>query len=302
MKIRCYFKNTTKTERRRDHRPREIESLYLQPETPHEAEVEYFPCVYIETDIDFNDIRTGYRSKVKLVSALKIYDDHAVPGWSEEIILETDTNRIQATPPQAARLCPLPDFVNAEFINVVENRYTENLMRTWKKILYRNSELNIYSGVNESKEEFVARCRELFLGRMREELGRMRVIFNRMREQLKEKYLGSGEAELSDSTSLTPEINNRDIYSRYTERIAALFLNATSSTADAGTDTPRMGKNSELEERLIALTAEARRKIERLRESYEKKAEFVDEYILRPNLKNIRCERTCILWMPRKVC
>ena len=264
----------------------------------HKAEVEYFPCVYVEADIDFNDIRTGYKGKVKLARALKIYDSYATPGWSEEVILDANLDRIQEIPPQAARFRPLPGFINAQFINVLKNRYMEYLTRTWKKILHRNSELNIYSGAGESREEFVVRCTEQFLGRMREEISRMRVVFNRMLEQLKEKYLGICEAQPPDSASLTPEASDRDIYSRYAERIAALFLNATSSAVDAEFDATRIGKNSELEERLIALTAEAYSKIALLRESYEKKAELADEYILRPNLKNIHCERSCILWMP----
>jgi hypothetical protein len=134
---------------------------------------------------------------------------------------------------------------------------------------------------------------------MREELSRLRVLFNRMQEQLKEKYLGIGEAELPESAALTTEITDRDIYSRYAERIASLFLNAASETAAAETDVQRMDKKSELEERFIALIAEARRKIALLRERCEKKMEIIDEYILRPNLKNIHCTRSGILWIPR---
>jgi len=280
------------------HRLKDIESLYLRPETPDKTTVEYSPYVYIEAGINFNDVRTGYKGAVKIARALKIFDSHAFPGWSEEIIHDANIGRIRAARPRASSLQPLPEFINAEFIDAVKNRYIEYLTRTWKKTLYRNSELNIYSGAGESREDFAARCREQFLARMREELGQMRVIFNRKQEQLKEKYLGIGEAELSESSPITPETNDRDIYSRYAERIAALFLDADFPAFNEEADAPRMEKNSELEERLIALTADARRKVASLYESYEKKAELIDEYTLRPNLKNIHCERSCIIWMP----
>jgi hypothetical protein len=131
--------NERKTERRWTHRFKDIENLYLTPEAPRKAATEYFPCVYIEADIDFNDVRTGYKGTVKLARALKIYDSHAVPGWSEEIIHDADIDRIQETQPRSARLCQPPEFMDVEFINSVKKRYIEYLTRTWKKILYRNS-------------------------------------------------------------------------------------------------------------------------------------------------------------------
>ena len=282
-------------------RLKDVDILYLPPKSPGKAAVEYFPFVYIEASIDFNDIRTGYRGAEKLARALKFYESHAIPGWADEIIHDANIDRIQENTPRAVRLRPLPEFVDAEFIESVKKRYVEYLTRTWKKLFYRNSELNIYSGANESMEDFLGRCREQFLGLMREELNQLRVIFNRMQEQLKEKYIGIGEDELPEAAPIKPEVNDRDIYSRYAERIAALFLNAASSAVDSEAPVSRMEKNSELEERLIALTSEACRKITHLRERYEKKAERIDEYILRPNLKNIHCGRSGILWMPMKV-
>jgi hypothetical protein len=293
--------NVIKTEQHWMRRLKDIESLYLRPEDPNITASEYYACVYIEASVDFNDIRTGYKGATKLARALKIHEGGTVSGWSEEIIQDANIDRINEIPPHAAQLHPPPEFLNAEFINIVKNRYIEYLTRSWKKILYRNSELDIYSSAGESREEFAVRCRELFLGRMCEELNKLRVIFNRMQEQLKEKYLGIVVTELPGSAPLTPEAKNRGIYSRYVERIDALFMRAASSAVNASSDLLRMDKNSELEERLIALTAEACRKIALLRENYEKKVELIDEYILRPNLKNIRCERSCILWMPREV-
>jgi hypothetical protein len=290
--------NMKKTSRGWMHRLKDIESLYLRPEKPDKTTVEYFPYIYIEAGIDFNDVRTGYRGAEKLARALKIFSGHAFAGWSAEIVQDANIGRIRASRPRASRLHPLPEFVDAEFIDTVKSRYIEHLTRTWKKLLYRSSDLNIYSGAGESREEFVVRCGEQFLAQMREELDQLRIIFNRKQEQLKEKYLGIDEVELPDSAAILPEENDRNIYSRYAERIAAMFLNANFDSAAAETDIPRMDKTSELEERLIALTAEARRKIALLHESYDKRAERIDEYVLRLNLKNIHCERSCILWMP----
>ena len=278
-----------------------VDILYLPPKTTSKAAIEYFPFVYIEAIIDFNDIRTGYRGAEKLARALKFYESHAIPGWAEEIIYDANIDMIHASTPRAACLHHLPEFVDVEFIENVKKRYVEYLTRTWKKQFYRNSELNIYSGANESMEEFLGRCREQFLGLMSDELNQLRVIFYRMQEQLKEKFLGIGEAELPETTTLKPEKNDRIVYSQYSEHIAALFLDAASLAGNAEVSVPRTEVNSELEERLIALASEARRKITHLQKRYEKKAERIDEYILRPNLKNIHCGRRGILWIAKKV-
>jgi len=277
-----------------------IENLYLHPSAPRKNEVEYFPCVYIEAGIDFNDVRTGYRASIKLARALKIHETKKIPGWTDEIIQDANIARIQDTRPPSARLRALPEFVDAGFIELVKNLYIERLTKSWKKILYRNSELDIYSGAGESREEFIVRCRELFFGQLREELNKLLLTFNRMLEQLKEKYVGISEEEFTEHEKNKSATDDRNIYSQYAERIASMFLAAASEANIAVHNILRIDKNSELEERLIALTSEARSKIVNLYDDYESKSAFIDEYILRPNLKNIRCERSCILWMPKR--
>ena len=99
-----------KTERGWKHRLKNIESLFLPWKGPREVGIEYFPFVYIEANIAFNDIRTGYRGATKLARALKIYESHAIPGWSEEIILDSIIDRIRENLPRTVRLRPLPEF------------------------------------------------------------------------------------------------------------------------------------------------------------------------------------------------
>jgi hypothetical protein len=292
--------DTVRTDRRWMHRLKDIDSLYLLPESP--GATEYLPFVYVETRIDFNDVRTGYKSVVNLARALKIYSDHAALGWAEDMILDVDMRKVKEVPPPDAHLQPLPEFVDGSFIQGMETTYAEYVSKTWKVCIYRNPELNIYSGEGESREEFMSRCRELLGEPMREELNQLHILFNRKREQLKEKHLELVETEQTDEDALElgiprPRISDKDIYSHYAERIDALFLN---ETLPASEPTVLIGKNSELEERLIPLEAEARKAIEELQESCAAKASLLDEYILHPSLKDIRCGRNCILWMPRQ--
>jgi len=286
-----------KTERRWMHRLKELDNLYLLPEKSRAKAVSYFPAVYMEVRIEFNDVRTGYKDVVNLAQALKIYSDQAMQGWTEELVLDVDMERIRELPPDVARLQQLPEFVDDDFVQGMENRYAEYLSRTWTVCIFRNMELNVYSTAGESREAFTARCRDMLERRLRDDLGRMHVLFTRKQEQLRDKYVGLATEEADDFESefLRPQISPRDIYLHYAKRLDALFLDAEQpASASAGP----LQRNSELEERLMPLEAEARRAIEELKESYADKASQLDDYLLHPNMKDIRCERSCILWMP----
>lgn len=291
--------DAVRTERRWMHRLKDIENIHILPKDSKADVIEYSPFVYLETYIDFNDTRTGYKTVVQLTQALKMYPDHAALSWASEMIMDVDATRINEGIPPNAQLQPLPEFVDGKFAGSVETSYAEYLTRTWTVRLYRNVELNIYSGVGESRKEFTSRCRELFQERMREELTQLDILFTRRREQLKEKYLGT-DHEDSDELELgipRPQTSDRDIYSHYTERIAALF---TDEDHYSWKPAVPLARNSELEERLILLEAEVRKAIMELQKNYEDKVSLMDEYTLHPSIKNIRCERSCIIWIPGK--
>ena len=291
--------DAVRTERRWMHRLKDVENIYLTPKDSKADVIEYFPFVYLETYIDFNDTRTGYKTVVHLTQALKMYPDHAALSWAAEMIQDVDATRINEGLPPNARLQPLPEFVDGKFTGSVETSYAEYLTRAWTVHLYHNVELNVYSGVGESRKEFTSRCRELFKERMREELNQLDILFTRRLEQLKEKYLRTAH-ENSDALELEiprSRTSDRDIYSHYMERIAALFTNEDHYSWKPAVP---LARNSELEERLILLEAEVCKTIMELQKNYEDKAALVDEYILHPSIKNIRCGRSCVIWMPGK--
>jgi hypothetical protein len=277
------------------HRLKKLDNLYLLPPKSRAKAITYSPAIYVETRLDLNDVRTGYKDVVPLAQALKIYSDQTMQGWTEETILDVDMDRITEVPPRVARLQPLPEFVDDNFVQGMETRYAEYLSRTWTVRIYRNTGLNIYSGAGESREEFVLRCRDLLEEQLRADLNRLHTLFSRKQEQLREKYVGPSveEADVLEPELPRPQTSAKDIFQHYAKRLDALFMGA-------GPDGPaaQLQRNSELEERLVPLEEEARQAIAGLREGCDTKASQLDEYLLHPNMKDIRCDRSCILWMP----
>jgi hypothetical protein len=272
-----------------------VKQLFLATEGLENQDIEYFPYFYVEARIDFNDIRTGLRETFSLNKALEIYSDNADLLWVDDMVRDVDPQKTISFVPDTVHLSILPEYVDAHFISRMEAQFTQYLLRSFATRLYRNSDLNVYSFSGESRAEFASRCLELVEGPKRKELDRLLDVFNRRIEQLREKYWpenDSGGLELAKAES-----QRKNLFSCYSERIAELFLRAERLKPGAIPDSSGM---QDLEERLLALEAEAQQAIAKLRDAYEEKARSLDEYILHPNLKDIHFARSCILWMPKK--
>lgn len=279
------------------HRADKVKHLFLDAEDPAVRASEYSPYFYAEARLDINDVRTGFRETVSLSKALDIYSDSADLLWSNDMIRDVDFRKIRASIPNSVRLGSLPDFVNANFISRMETQFIQYLLRSFTITVHRNFALNIYSHPGESRNEFAARCLDLFNGPKRRELDILHEIFNRRLEQVKEKYLAAIES--GGLEQARTESQNKDIFSHYSERIAGLFLQSELARPVPVPDRHSPGMQ-ELEERLSSLELEAQQAIAKLRDSFEEKAQALDEYILHANLKDIHFVRSCILWMPQK--
>ncbi len=274
-----------------------IKHLFLAEETLGTPGAKYFPYFYVEARIDFNDVRTGLRATVSLSKALEIYSDSTDLLWIGDMVQDIDPQKIKTSVPDTALLESLPDFVDADFISRMETQFIQYLMRSFVTRLYRNADLNVYSLSGESRTEFSIRCLDLSSGAKRKELDLLYDVFNRRLEQLKGRYLGANEPP--DLEQARVESRNKDIFSRYSERVAQLFFRSEPQADPLVGSAARSKGMQELEEQLFALEAEARQTVAKLKDSYEEKARSLDEYILHPNLKDIHFVRSCILWMPQ---
>jgi hypothetical protein len=278
------------------HTADKVKYLFLAAEDQWNTGTEYLPHLYIEARIDFCDVRTGFRETVSLSKALEIYSDSADLLWADDMIRDVDPQKLTSFAPDHARLRSLPEFVDANFISRMETQFLQYLLRSFVTTVHRNFTLDIYSFSGETPHDFILRCRELLDGPMRRELDLLREVFNRKLEQITAKYLHADySGQLEDAKA---DSQNNDIFFRYSERIAELFLDAEPmphSFAESLHYSPDM---QELEEQLIFVELDARRAIAKLEDSYAEKARSIDEYILHPNLKDIHFVRSCILWMP----
>ena len=289
---------SSNSQKEQQHPGSKVKHLYLATESQDGTGIEYLPYYYAEVKIDFNDVRTGFRETFDLSKAFEIYSNTADLLWAEDMVRDVDPQKLVSFIPGTIRSGELPGFVDADFISRMETQFIQYLLRSFTTRIFRNFALNIYSSSGESKSDFISRCRELCESPKRKELDRLYEVFSRRLEQTRQKYLSV--IEPSDLEPSRTESKNRDIFSLYSERIGALFYQRESgSKQPEGPFHPPAGIQ-DMEEKLLSLEMEAQNTIAKLRESYEEKAQNLDEYILHPNLKDIHFVRSCILWMPEK--
>ncbi len=272
-----------------------IKHLFSPPEASFAGQP-YAPSIYFEARVDFADVRSGCHVTCDKNCVLDIVqlDDELV--WTTDMVRTIDPARLVTAKPEAVTLRKLPDFVNESFLFRAEALYLSFLIRHTTVRLFRNFALSIYSHFGETREEFESRCMEEFNDSFRADLDVLREVVNRRLERIATKYVGGRAGEYESDRRVTQARSKMHAMS---ERFAELFIQ-TELTSDSGPLTPRRPNPShpDLEQNLDTLETEVRMEIRRLRTFYWEKVQNIDEYIIRPNFKDLHLVRTCILWMP----
>ena len=172
----------------------DIDCLYLSS-----GGGDYEPRYYAQARIDFNDVRTGFRATIDLARAVELSRGAAELLGRRD---DHDPSRTVSSPPGEARLYPLPDYVDAPFLALMETQFVGYLLRSFAVRVYRNSDLGAWSASGETRADFLARCLELAEGPVRSELDLLRDRYNRRLEQLRKKYAPAGRAADLDSARL----------------------------------------------------------------------------------------------------
>ncbi|MDM7996665.1 MAG: hypothetical protein QUT30_13410 [Acidobacteriota bacterium] len=276
--------------------PGSIKQLFFDTERPPADGSVYAPYFYAEVRIDFNDVRTGYRTTVSLSKAVEIHAAYPDLLIAEDMVRDIDPQRIKAAGSDAAFRGTLPPFVDTGFMAQMEAQFIQYLMRCFKARVYRNSVLAAYSNAGESLSEFASRCLDMLSEARRLELDALHDVFTRRLEQIRQKHLSAGSSESLDRAKA--ESQDRNLFLGYSDRIADLFLKPEISL-NARTDARCLPENNpDLAENLAALESEARQSVSVVCDAYLYKSQSMDEYILHPNLKDIHLVRCCILWIP----
>ena len=257
----------------------------------------FIPFYYLEAKIDLADVRSGLRESLSVTRALEIIQFEGDALWTEDMVRTIDPASVESGLPASAGLRPLPSYVDATRLQWIETQCLRYLLRHFEVRIYRNPYLRLYSLPGESKDDFTLRCLEMLARPFRSELDRIRELCDRKLERVKLKYLKTESAGGFSEERVSAEARNR--IHEMAERFEELFVTAELTAEPAGGAPMFSGTvDGTLEQRLASIEGEAREAIRRLAGEYTEMAGNLDEYLVRPSLKDIRLGRASILWMP----
>ncbi|HYK88597.1 MAG TPA: hypothetical protein VE398_07495 [Acidobacteriota bacterium] len=238
------------------------------------------------------------RETCGISSAVDIFPLDAEFQWTEDMVQTVDPACIQMEVPERARLAPLPELVNSEIVAQAETHFLQYLLRYYKLLIYRNFALNLYSNPGETLKDFTSRCVEILGESFRLDLDQLREVFDRKLSQAKGKYIKLKEQGEFDPPQHPMQF--KGVLHQVSERIAQMFLSAELNLQAVPYTRPLQPSpgTPELEDRLNSVEMEAHNSINQVLSTYQDRARNIDEYIVRPNLKDIHLVRSCILWVP----
>ncbi len=269
--------------------------LYFR-EMPSAAE--YVPRLYLEARVDFADVRSGLNGTCTVCRAMEIRAFDPEDAWTEDMLWPVDPADIRTTPPDRVTLQPSPDWFKPEALDGIEARFVAHLLRTFRVTLFRNFDLNAYSRLNESREDFKARCLELLNETFRRDLDALRGVADRALERARERHLKEQDWAGVDSRIAREKGEFRDV----AEHITSLFMHTelTFAPQEAEREFPAHS-GMELQQGLLSLESDARHAVGKLVSRYQRKALNIDEYIIHPNFRDLHLVRSGLLWMPAEV-
>jgi hypothetical protein len=190
--------------------------------------------------------------------------------------------------------------VDAAHLQYIEGQFLRYLLRHFEVRIFRNPYLRLYSLPGEPKDDFTARCLEMLARPFRAELDSIRELCDRKLERVKIKYLKSDSDRGFAEERVSAEARNR--IHEMAERVEELFVTAElTAEPSAGDPVYSTTADGTLEQRLASIESEARDAIRRLATEYTEMAENLDEYLVRPSLKDIRLGGVSVLWIPPRV-
>ncbi len=270
-----------------------IPHWYLGADADRAAE--YAPLFYLEAKIDMADVRSGFRESLSVNRAFDIVPLEGDALWTEDMVYPVDPSLMMSKPPHGAKLLPLPDFITREHLQWVERQFVSYLLRHFEVRIFCNHALNLYSAAGESRADFEFRCLEAQERSFRQDLDNLREVFERRIEQSRERYLRIERWGDPEPDRIATQIRNR--IHETSERIADLFIRAELGRNPSACS--RSGSaGGELDERLAWIEAAASEAVRHLMADYLGKAGDLDEYAVRPNLKDIHVSAVSILWVP----
>lgn len=264
-----------------------IEQLYLA--TP--ASGEYRAFALGEGSITFDDTRSGVHKQVVRTYVAPINIQTEQIDWSGGRLIDPASLKLTAVP-DAGRPAPQVD-VDSLFAAAAdgEETFREFLLHTERLVILHNSTFGLYSETNETREQFIARCRLAAKQEKEDKAERLESTFRRRMDQMKER--SERDQRVQDEDEESNDLKPMEVGIAWGQALYNMTSGKPSSVK-----APDSPNEADYMDKIALLQKTWDRELEVLREDLDASARSVAEIEVSPASRNIEVTRYVILWAP----
>jgi D-glycero-alpha-D-manno-heptose-7-phosphate kinase len=252
---------------------------------------DYHPYLLAEAIVTHSEPRSGAHLSILRSYVAPINPSDGSVAWHNARPLDPDRLDIRAVPDPSHRTSASvsPETLTQEAASS-EETFRQFLASTEKLRLFHNAQFGLYSEPNETREAFLARCREEAKRSVEDEAERLEGTFRRRFDQVKER--SERDQREIDNDETVPKDMSKEVNLAWGQKLYNITSGKPANAAEPS-QSPREGDYLAK----IAMIQKAwERELEALREDAESKANEIEEIVVSPAGKNIEITRYLILW------
>jgi len=269
----------------------------------------YKPAIYASVEVKFDYKRANIYVAKEFYLAARFIDSYPFVDWSQNSLQISKTD-LQATPEEDAFYDILPGALSkADDFAELEKELKEHLYRDYFLVIYYNPELQIYSGLKESLEEFQLKCEGLIDEKIRDAIENLRNVYQRRLDQIEKKFMTQKDELITDELEYTAR--KREVLLTFGEPILA-FLQGRRPLSEmirVGKEHDRLRKPknrldklpdlfSELQQQLYDLNFELEEEVAAIDEKFKEYLKQTEKVQIRAEKSDITVHALGLLWVP----
>jgi hypothetical protein len=229
---------------------------------------------------------------------------------SAAIAVDHDDRDFLPDPPEGATYqLPTVDLSKPAYLSQLQKDLTDHLQFTESLTVFHNPELQIYSRVDETREQFVARCHEEALRRADDEAAKKVTGFERKITTARARMHKAGDAVRK--AELDADLRRREELVSGAEAVLGVFIGRRSATRATGaanrrSRTQRAEQAAETARsrvetaagQILDLEEERDRTILELRADWDEKADSIDERTVSAGKTTTVVQDLRVVWIP----
>jgi hypothetical protein len=282
---------------------------YAVPEDRDAAQAyTYRAAVLVDCILNFRSLAAGLNSSEERSCTAWLVDAAAAVDWDTPALPLLDTARLRDEPNPAVRPSPLVEPLGEARWADIDRDLIEALVRRERVVLLHNAEFGLYSQIDETREEFLARTAEVALQQVEPELKKLQHVYELQLEQVREARVRPGDGSLEDRAGFgamaRAEVERwmagRTELSDAENHLASLFTGLAGFVLRLpdGEQVDTSHVSTELHEDITRVEQEATDALNRLFTSYLDKVRACDEYVIRLRAESVRIQQRALLWIP----